>query len=198
MDEPIQNALQLRQLAEYAASLRNNHWKVVSRKVLKGDQLAVVPPGTVIPSDPVLDLKTNAQRPDRKVPAVTIQAPGGKALPLKEYDAVFWSEAAVEKFVLPYYASKSMWMAAHVLHKLSMLWYGHVPGAAPRPDDPRPPADAAHPVPFAIAHLPTSDYVGLSSLASELYALYEGQDGTTLAVSLGDYLNDEEEAPAGF
>jgi hypothetical protein len=85
------------------------------------------------------------------------------------YDAVFWSEAAVEKFVLPYYASKSLWEAAAVLDKLSMYWYGQIP---PDTDPGEGESSDVHFLvdpPFAIAHTPDSDY---TSLESDLHLLF--------------------------
>jgi hypothetical protein len=68
----------------------------------------------------------------------------------------------VEKFVFPYYASKSLWEAAAVLRRLSYHWYGCVP-----PDtDAEPPAAGVVPrfgpsddaTPYAVAHTPDSQF----------------------------------------
>jgi hypothetical protein len=94
------------------------------------------------------------------VTAVNIQADGMSTLAsLLQYDAVFWSEAAVEKFVIPYYASKNLWLAGYVLQKLSKAWYGRLP--TPSNSGDRPDVSDSDPVPFAMAHLPGSDYVGV-------------------------------------
>jgi hypothetical protein len=89
------------------------------------------------------------------------------------YDAVFWSESAVEKFVFPYYASKSLWEAAAVLEKLSMYWYGRIPPDTDvgegLPLTVRFPDEA----PFAIAHTPDSDY---RSLETDLHLLFRDGD----------------------
>jgi hypothetical protein len=101
----------------------------------------------------VFQLNASAQQPGRpKVIDATITAEGGgAAVDLTKYDAVFWTEAAVEKFVFPYLASKSMWSAAHQLIELSRTWYGFVPDQDPR-------GRGEEPVPFAIGHIPDSDF----------------------------------------
>lgn len=90
---------------------------------------------------------------------VYIQAAGMQAgfmESLARYDAVFWSESAVEKFVFPYYASKSQYAAADVLTGLSELFYHKIP-APDRTDEA---------VPFAVAHLPRSTYADLTETAA--------------------------------
>ncbi|HZG41872.1 MAG TPA: hypothetical protein VEY93_02840 [Longimicrobium sp.] len=68
-----------------------------------------------------------------------------------EADAVFWSVSAVEKFLVPYYASvygdKGPAMAKAVMDVLLL-------GRERAADDPDTEA------PFAVAHLPSSEYVG--------------------------------------
>jgi hypothetical protein len=153
--EPILlDAQKLRSLAETAASLRGP----------RGDRYFFVqtgPPGRGkldqkhLPNEPppdgtVIQLDTSAQQPDRpKVTGACIKAEG-KSFSLDRYDAVFWSEAAVEKFVFPYYASKSMWSAAYHLAELSREWYGFIPGR----DTPQETGS----VPFAIGHVPDSEF----------------------------------------
>jgi hypothetical protein len=104
-----------------------------------------------------VDTPTKKERP--AVLNVYIQAQGmqhGFMESLTQYDAVFWSESAVEKFVFPYYASKSQYAAAEVLTGLSELFYHTLPS----PDR----TDEA--VPFAVAHLPRSTYAELSETAA--------------------------------
>lgn len=68
-----------------------------------------------------------------------------------EADAVFWSVSAVEKFLVPYYASVYGDQAAsYVSSVLGIL----LPGAGNQSDPTDDPA-------FAIAHLPSSEYTGL-------------------------------------
>lgn len=72
-------------------------------------------------------------------------------------DAVFWTEAAVEKFVFPYYASKMQWDAPTFLSVMAEAWYGHVPGTI----NPAP-VILEEPLPFAIVHIPRSDYAAMT------------------------------------
>ncbi|HET7464921.1 MAG TPA: hypothetical protein VFJ82_27000 [Longimicrobium sp.] len=102
-----------------------------------------------------VDTRTVSKRP--AVDLIQIRAEGmSEPRSLSEYDAVFWSEAAVEKFVLPYYASKSQWLAAYVLDGLSRAFYGRVP--VPGACEAGAGAGEDTAVPFAVAHLPRSDY----------------------------------------
>lgn len=141
-----------------------------------------------------------AQRP--AVTSIQIQASGMLSPEsLARYDAVFWSESAVEKFVLPYYASKYQWAAAHVLQRLSRVFYGEVPdfrsglGPAERGEASGVTEDLRLPdpgLPFALAHLPRSDYVPLeaeSTPGSSLVILfYDPVSAEVAHRSLSDYL----------
>lgn len=137
---------------------------------------------------------TVAERP--QVQSVLIQAEGmTQAQELaQEYDAVFWSEAAVEKFLMPYYASKGQWLAAYLLEGISEAFYGHVPQpAAPRARAGRSPGGTDESLPFALAHLPRSDYVGLTEphvLMADLYVLLV-RAGNLESRPLGVYLEEQ-------
>ncbi len=123
--------------------------------VPKTDQPAPVSDATVVVTP--VDTRAMAERP--AVLNVYIQAEGmqhGYMEPLAQYDAVFWSESAVEKFVLPYYASKSQYAAADVLTALSELFYHELPS----------PEGTDEAVPFAVAHLPRSTYENLTETAA--------------------------------
>jgi hypothetical protein len=84
---------------------------------------------------------------------------------LTRYDAVFWSESSVEKFLVPYLASKYHWQAAIVLEMLARAWYGGVPRLLENTTDPRVDdtgqglGEEYEGVPFAVGHLPRSEYV---------------------------------------
>jgi hypothetical protein len=122
----------------------------------KTDQPPPVSDATVVVTP--VDTPTVTKRPS--VLNVYIQAEGmqhGYMESLAQYDAVFWSESAVEKFVLPYYASKSQYAAAEVLVVLSELFYHKLPTQN---------ATTEEPVPFAVAHLPRSTYENLSVTAT--------------------------------
>jgi len=114
-------------------------------------------PGEPVPEEGIVfQLNTAAQQPNRpKVTNATIEAEG-KPFPLNDFDAVFWTESAVEKFVFPYLASKALWSAAHQLTVLSRRWYGFVP-------DQPPGGQGEDPIPFAIGHIPDSDFDTLSN-----------------------------------
>ena len=182
MQEQMLDSIGLREAAEYAASLRGrggNPRKIIAQydPELGDYRLTDAPMGApVAPEDStVLAVDTAEVQPSRwRVRDITIKASGHLlgdpveiSIGLDRYDAVFWSEAAVEKFLFPYYASKYQWAAAEVLVLLSLVFYGEVPGlqsgkpllsAVALADF----AGLADEEPFAIAHLPRSDYVPLS------------------------------------
>jgi hypothetical protein len=130
---PTLNAMQLRALADAASSKRKPGGEpfylvleegfpdlVPRLKLVKGE-------GEIEPLGAMLEIDTFEVEPRPSPRAVIIDCEGSTRELVKDYDAVFWSEAAVEKFVLPYYASKSLWEAAAVLEKISYYWYGRVP-----------------------------------------------------------------------
>jgi hypothetical protein len=184
---PIIDAHVLREWADAAASYRDDgpFWLVYT----EGEPPTIVAgPADSPPIGAVFGVATRAVDPDR--PAVSdvvlISGESVTANLAQEYDAVFWSEAAVEKFVLPYYASKSMWEAAAVLHNLSMSWYGKIP-----PDTDGPEADfrrdgiAAGELPFALAHTPDSDWGKVTgdppaSTGSEFHLAFKDGKGTRM------------------
>lgn len=101
---------------------------------------------------------------------------------LMQYDAVFWSEAAVEKFLFPYYASKYQWQAAHVLRVLTEKWYGYLPSPGVGPDSSN---VASEDIPFAVGHLPRSDYV---TLGEELALVYRDGEGNVTHRLLSEFM----------
>jgi hypothetical protein len=140
-----------------------NGWSTVF--VPQTDQPAPLSDATVVVTP--VDTRTVTERP--AVLNVYIQAQGmqhGYMESLARYDAVFWSESAVEKFVLPYYASKSQYAAAEVLSGLSELFYHKIP-SPDRTDESVPSPDRTdESVPFAVAHLPRSTYQNLTETAA--------------------------------
>jgi hypothetical protein len=148
--------------------------------------------GVVTPVD------TPMVQPHRpRIREVSLQLEDGELESLSRYDAVFWSEASVEKFVLPYYASKCQWSAAMVLTELTKQFYGYVPNPA-ADNRPRVAADEAEErdadlevYPFAIGHLPRSDYAELeegTSLAHEVWLLFRTPGGKVEHRSLAEFL----------
>lgn len=200
--EPVKlDAYGLRELAEAASAARGpegDPYYVVTMRVSGGPELSVVHgrPGDIPPLGTMIELDTRSQQPDR--PAVTYAciASGPDSYRLDEtYDAVFWSEAAVEKFLFPYYASKSMWKAARHLSALSDCWYKGRPAGSPAPG-----GEEVNEIPFAIGHVPDSQFVPLPgdthSIAAadgrDLHFLFRKPDGTVYPVSLADLIAEPE------
>lgn len=178
-DQPLMlPSLIVRSVADAAASHRRSGgepgYMVTTHDLVGGWSTVFVPQtdqqapvsGPTVEVTPV-DTPTITDRP--AVLNVYIQAEGmqhGYMEALDRYDAVFWSESAVEKFVLPYYASKSQYAAAEVLTGLSELFYHKIP-SPDRTDEPAPSSDRTdEPVPFAVAHLPRSTYENLTETAA--------------------------------
>jgi hypothetical protein len=194
MPDPLRlTSLQIREIAEYAESVRgpggdpvffvaqlddaSNAVTITCEKELPtASPLSVVIPASTASVQPLRD----------PVESVTILAAGMKEPDsLNAYDAVFWSESAVEKFLFPYYASKSQWQAAYVLSGLAKAFYGFVPGPLAQGTDP-----VSDPIPFAVAHLPRSDYVPLeeSPTGRDVALLFRNADGTVSHRLLAEFL----------
>ncbi len=98
------SASDLRRLAETADGLRNRDLALVRR----GGHVTLIDAAErVATDDHLLTLRTDdqtnpAQRPNFDI---TLQVLNGPSLALRgTYDAAFWSESAIDKFVIPYYA----------------------------------------------------------------------------------------------
>jgi hypothetical protein len=144
-------------------------------------------------ADVVIPCSTRTVQPARKkVSAVHIRAEGmDHDESLDQYDSVFWSEAAVEKFLFPYYASKFGWKAAHVLAAMAKAFYGYVPGADPAAEGGPELTLAEEEVPFAMAHIPRSDYVTLEEpvpLGGDVALLFKGKDGKVVHRRMSEFL----------
>jgi hypothetical protein len=151
---PIIDAHVLREWADAAASYRDDgpFWLVYR----EGESPTILPgPADSPPTGAVFGVATREVEKRLKPGAVIVDCDGSTRDLADAYDAVFWSEAAVEKFVLPYYASKSMWDAASELEKLSKYWYGTVPVEDES-------GDLLDGVPYALMHTPDSDWNGVS------------------------------------
>ena len=99
---PPLSARALRRLAEAADGRRGEAYAIF----YDGTDYVVAPADATDKGTKLVDLETPHLARGRKVPKnlVHVQMPGASPRPLSsEYDAMFWSEAAVEKFVLPYY-----------------------------------------------------------------------------------------------
>jgi hypothetical protein len=191
---PRLNAHQLRELAEAASSLRRPGGEPFFG-VVRGGVLSIQAGNNQdAPKGAVFEIDTFTVEP-RPAPTAVIMDCEGQAMDLvKKYDAVFWSEAAVEKFVFPYYASKSLWEAAAVLARLEYHWYKSVP----RDTDPEPRLGGEaflEEVPFALAHTPDSDWDSIEGHPADrqLHLLFMTPDGPKPVP-----LSDLDDPPAGW
>lgn len=173
-------SLEARMMADYTAGLRGQGEKFVigvkatpemqfeikqeNEHSLCSNEAEVVMPVT---TEPVWE------RP--KVLEVEIRLEGGVSVKRSDLDAVFLSESAVEKFLFPYLASKYEWQAAAAAVKLAQEWYGRVPPLGSDPEEGRPVNEEL--VPFAVGHLPRSEYVILDEVA---VLLKDGQGNVTV------------------
>ncbi len=191
LQEPIKlDARDLRNRADAYAGLRgprgDRYFFVQKGSPGHGDLERQHKPGEPPPEGTVFQLDTAAQRPDRpEVTNVIIESGGDTTELAHMYDAVFWSESAVEKFVFPYFASKWMWKAADYLTVLSDCWYGRGPCEHPTGEE-----DDS--VPFAIAHVPDSDYRAIPD-GSNLHLLVRTKEGKVQAHPLADLIAKREE-----
>jgi hypothetical protein len=82
---------------------------------------------------------------------VNLLAVRGPGMPPKSYqaDAVFWSEAAVERFMLPYYASKHLHDGGRIAQEIVAMFHNPPSGAAGGSGPPPRAASSASPSPAA-------------------------------------------------
>ena len=192
---PTINALQLRTFTDAAASLRKKGGDPMDLVVTPDGTVKFVPPVHDPADRTLLVLDTRTVQPDR-APVTSLKLEDGVQRFLQlahKYDAIFWSEASVEKFVFPYYASKSLWTAASVLNVLSQIWYGFVPPVEPR--DVMPEVDPDK-IPIALAHLPSSEYVAIEEeLGSRFHVIFKDLTVRPLSDFLGGIRAETDEAP---
>jgi hypothetical protein len=93
--------------------------------------------------------------------------------PVGEADAVFWSAAAVEKFVVPYYASVYGDQAPKEIEKVIKI-LGTV-------RDPRNGLEPFALEPFALAHMPKSEYVQVDNT----FTVLVNEGGKQYAIPVG-------------
>lgn len=189
------NAVQLRGIADAAASLRGPDGMPLYLVAVPDGLGSVVPElrfGPEPPPNTLLELDTYEVAPEREHPNAVILDVDSDAIDLvPKFDAVFWSESAVEKFVLPYYASKCLWDAAEELDVLSRAWYGRVPKTDAGAGDGAPTAEV---VPVALAHTPDSDWDTLptgtqTGVREEFHVLY--RDGENLrSMPVGAFVSE--------
>ena len=160
---PRTNSMRLRRLAEAAASCRAADGKTSYLYVGEDGQIDIMCGDA--PQDIVLEVETYEVWKGRIAPGEVIMLHQGTPTKnlARKYDAVFWSESAVEKFVLPYYASLGMWDAANALRDISMAWYNTDPchhGYRGITDET---------IPFALAHTPDSNWSKLPDAFDVLF-----------------------------
>ncbi len=181
-------SLEARVMADYASGVRGEASILMTGMDRDGKHFHVRPDKHHGPCSDAKNVATPVNTPYVQparppVEMVEIQAEGMSGLEsLMQYDAVFWSESAVEKFIFPYYASKYQWHAAHVLEKITKAWYGYIP---------RPGVNATNAmleineeIPFAVGHLPRSDYV---ELADELMVITRDRTGAVKHRRLSEF-----------
>jgi hypothetical protein len=167
--EPVElDALTLRRLAEMAASARGpvgDPYYFVQRE--DGTlELVHGEPGGPVPLNAIIEIDTRTQQPHRRRVTNVALTVEGKTVSLEEqFDAVFCTEAAVEKFVFPYLASESLWNAGYTVAALAQAWYGRIPPTSfsSAEDDP---------IPFAIGHSPNSEFTPLDSVPGAEHRLH--------------------------
>jgi hypothetical protein len=182
------NSLNARMIADYASGLRGQGPEfLVGRRVPGGYHVEVVadhePCSTE--TDVVVPIDTNAVRTDRPPVEKVCMEAAGHTVNLSNYDAVFWTESSVEKFLVPYLAAKYQWQAAAVLEMFARAWYGGVPHVLGETTDGTvgaPSEDVG--VPFAVGHLPRSEYV---IIGGEVEILFLHRESGVTAKPLSDY-----------
>jgi len=190
----------LRRIAETASGLRyqDTWFEVTDTDVLIYDkEPTTVLPGSIlikctgwkeptIPKVATATIATDTSSIDLlAVPVPEQELPGWTGPMQYTADAVFWSASAVEKFLVPYYASVYGTLAPDVVAQLTNVFVPagsaelaantmmEMVGAPPPPTSP--PLDVVTPEltispppdydqPFAIVHLPSSEYVADAGL----------------------------------
>lgn len=160
-----------RRMADWSAGMVDE--RVVFHYGAQGELTANTPIRTPQLQVPVLNLGRV-----RRVESLQLVAGTGGVELADHTDAAFWSEAAVEKFVLPYYASLGAGSAAAVLAQLLGAWAGPPMGVQV----------------LALTHFAHPPEPGSTTVADTLGVVY-AQDGApprraTLARFLADHRPD--------
>lgn len=112
----------------------------------------------------------------RRVASLRMEAEGGELELVGHSDAAFWSEAAVEKFMVPYYASLGAGRAAVVTAQLMGVWGGN-------PEL----ADGVEVV--ALTHYAVPPHAGAMSATDTLAVVYvESPGGVPQRLTLTDFM----------
>lgn len=157
--------VQLRAMAEWAASLRNEHAYFVFRAGAQGFErptstLPDVGPGDIVV--PTCSPSVPADRPSLK--GLFFQGQGQhEPWNLAEgADAVFWSSGSIEQFLIPYYASKGGLSSLRNLADMVQVWETTQPGARDGDSEAAEVLNADDEV-FGLVHLPSSEWTEVHS-----------------------------------
>jgi hypothetical protein len=97
-------------------------------------------------------------------------------------DSVFWTESAVEKFVVPYYASVSGPGAENAIGRVLRVLHRKSPNRPLAGGEGAPEPGEA----FALVHIPTSEYFQADLAGTEFLAAVVDGNGEPAAVSLAE------------
>jgi hypothetical protein len=173
---------ELRKMVECAASYRGQEvyivvddagWSVQMQRPDTPEGKAVIP--CLSPTSPMLPPPVVLARigTDEQNPANLLELKDREGRLLGPADAVFWSPAAVEKFLVPYYASVYGDEAPKKLTELIGIL-----GTVREPSNTTAGA-------FAVAHMPKSEYVQVDGGMAVLEHTTEGPVATTISDYLG-------------
>lgn len=183
----------LRRMTECAASYDGPAWIVIDETGwrVETNKPAEKAGQVLIPYN-----NNRGKKPQKQVPEVvtaSMQPKDGAAVDLLSLtykdqklgpaDAVFWSQAAVEKFVVPYYASVYADEAPGKLENII-----NVLGTVNTPSGTYGTGETLEP--FALAHMPKSEYVQVEGAFA---VLAKTSAGGQVAVPITEYLKPKEE-----
>lgn len=174
----------LRRMVECAGSYRGEEawivikkgkWHVKTSRPDPGKWDAVIPFQNPAAIRPVVKFAEIGVGGGRNVNLLKLKKKTGDLLTEEgPADAVFWSAAAVEKFLVPYYASVYGNQAIDVLQKLIDLL-----GTRQR--------EANGPEVFAVAHMPKSEYVQVDEHSLAVLMVDPGANSEPYAVPLSQF-----------
>ncbi|MFL5537369.1 MAG: hypothetical protein ACJ8J0_00105 [Longimicrobiaceae bacterium] len=186
---------ELRRAAEAAASFRDQEvylvvddqgWSVREQRPDNPEGKAVIPiksPGKQPTAPPPVLIAQIGVDPTKPADLLNLKDPQGN--PLGPADAVFWTPAAVEKFLVPYYASVYGDQSPTTLnHLIGILGTPRTPPAKVRS------ASADVDGAFAVAHMPKSEYVQIDGGVA---VLVHSSDGP-VAFSVSDFVRQNRSA----
>ena len=184
----------LRSLAEYASGVRTHEKPVVWLAAYAGGHIEEVENGNPRPGALVVGTVVDEGKGNRKSVEyawIGQHENGDEAVNLLDFgyagkqrhgDSVFWTQSAVEKFLVPYYASVAGGHAARQVEALLKLLGSTV---TVRQTGKLAPVEGEV---FALIHLPQSEYVAKSDVSDEsplptnLAVAFRGEDGTCRVV----------------